>query len=160
MLIHSLAREGDSQGGGSPLVGGAALYAAWGEPARPGFPLWGNGKGDQTPCCRRLVPGSPRTAGVVDCRLLPGFASQFRTLNPSIQRLAPGGGTYRRSGRVRPDTEVLSAFSHTLSGEQSWPMQAISLPSSRSSIRIVDPRNPGRIRSLAICQCFPSHAIV
>jgi len=29
-------------------VGGAALFAAWGEPARPGFPLWGNGKGDST----------------------------------------------------------------------------------------------------------------
>ena len=27
-------------------MGGAALFAAWGEPARPGFPLWGNGKGD------------------------------------------------------------------------------------------------------------------
>jgi hypothetical protein len=49
---------GDTQGGGSPLVGGAGgidacqrfwlariVLPAWGEPARPGFPLGGNGKG-------------------------------------------------------------------------------------------------------------------
>jgi hypothetical protein len=49
---------GDTQGGGSPLVGGAAArgvpalfaggarVAAWGEPARPGFPPEGEtGKG-------------------------------------------------------------------------------------------------------------------
>jgi hypothetical protein len=27
-------------------VGGAALFAAWGEPSRPGFPRRGNGKGE------------------------------------------------------------------------------------------------------------------
>ena len=52
-------RPGDSQGGGSPLVGGAgsidgcqrfwlvhSVLPAWGEPARPGFPRRGNGKGE------------------------------------------------------------------------------------------------------------------
>ena len=27
-------------------MGGAALFAAWGEPSRPGFPRRGNGKGE------------------------------------------------------------------------------------------------------------------
>ncbi len=37
----SLARSfwGIAQGGLAPLAGGAAGFAAWGEPARPGFPL-------------------------------------------------------------------------------------------------------------------------
>jgi hypothetical protein len=43
----SLARSfGGSRKGACPLAGGAAFFAAWGEPARPGFPLWGNGKGE------------------------------------------------------------------------------------------------------------------
>ena len=56
--ISDRCRAGDAQGGGSPLVGGAAArsvttvwvgaqrVAAWGEPARPGLPPEGEtGKG-------------------------------------------------------------------------------------------------------------------
>ena len=45
-------RQGDRARGISaerfeiPLAGGAALLAAWGAPARPGFPRRGNGKGE------------------------------------------------------------------------------------------------------------------
>ena len=40
----------------TPLAGGAtALAAAWGEPSPPRLSPWGNGKGDQIPCCRRLL---------------------------------------------------------------------------------------------------------
>jgi hypothetical protein len=45
-------RQGDRARGISaerfeiPLAGGAAVWAAWGEPARPGFPRRGNGKGE------------------------------------------------------------------------------------------------------------------
>jgi hypothetical protein len=47
---------GNCARGRSPLAGGAAVFAAWGEHSRPGFP-WGNGKGerDSIPCCRRLL---------------------------------------------------------------------------------------------------------
>jgi hypothetical protein len=60
---------GDAQGGGSPLVGGAgcidacrrfllacSVLPAWGERAPPRLsPLGETGKGDQSPCCRRLI---------------------------------------------------------------------------------------------------------
>src|ERR1700722_12558200 len=36
---------GGFTGGRSLLVGGAAVFAAWGEPSCPGFPRRGNGKG-------------------------------------------------------------------------------------------------------------------
>src|ERR1700739_3236176 len=38
-------KHGGYTRGRSPLVGGAALFAAWGEPSHPGFPRRGNGKG-------------------------------------------------------------------------------------------------------------------
>ena len=59
---------GDAQGGGSPLVGGvggtdachrswlaSSVLPAWGEPSPPRLVLGGNGKGDQIPCCGRLI---------------------------------------------------------------------------------------------------------
>jgi len=42
----SASAFGGSRKGACPLAGGAAVFAAWGEPARPGVPLWGNGKGE------------------------------------------------------------------------------------------------------------------
>jgi hypothetical protein len=36
---------GGSRKGACPLAGGAAVFAAWGEPARPGFPFGETGKG-------------------------------------------------------------------------------------------------------------------
>src|SRR4051794_17491948 len=40
----SFARpSGGSRKGACPRAGGAAVFAARGEPARPGVPLWGNG---------------------------------------------------------------------------------------------------------------------
>jgi hypothetical protein len=45
-------------------VGGAAVFAAWGEPSRPGLP-WGNGKGDQIFAPARIgclcIAGSPQS---------------------------------------------------------------------------------------------------
>src|SRR5579863_9197958 len=41
---HNL-RFGGFTRGRSPLVGGAAFFAAWGEPSRPGLPLGETGKG-------------------------------------------------------------------------------------------------------------------
>jgi hypothetical protein len=48
----AIVQLGDRTRGLCPLVGGAAVLAAWGEPARPGFPLGETGKG--LPGCRRL----------------------------------------------------------------------------------------------------------
>ena len=45
-MFHSRELFGGSRKGACPLAGGAAVFAAWGEPARPSFPLWGNGKGE------------------------------------------------------------------------------------------------------------------
>jgi hypothetical protein len=38
-----------SRKGACPLAGGAAVFAAWGEPARPGFPFRETGKGSKIP---------------------------------------------------------------------------------------------------------------
>jgi hypothetical protein len=67
--IGTSVLAGDAQGGGSPLVGGAgcidacqrfllacSVLPAWGERAPPRLsPLGETGKGDQSPCCRRLI---------------------------------------------------------------------------------------------------------
>jgi len=39
-----------------------SVLPAWGEPARPGFPLGENGKGGKIPCCRRLMATPPTYA--------------------------------------------------------------------------------------------------
>ena len=66
--LEALAPIGGMRKGGSaerfetPLAGGAAA-AAWGEPARPGFPPGETGKGEiRLPCCRRqFAPGADGT---------------------------------------------------------------------------------------------------
>src|SRR5258708_4249287 len=66
---------GDTQGGGSPLVGGAGsigacqrvllargVLPAWGDPARPGLsPEGKRERGDPIPCCRRLILHAARS---------------------------------------------------------------------------------------------------
>lgn len=67
-MLCSIVLAGDAQGGGSPLVGGAgrtdacqplllarSVLRRGGNLTRPGLPLGETGKGDQIPCCRRLI---------------------------------------------------------------------------------------------------------
>lgn len=47
VTAESASGRGMHKGAAAPLVGGAAFFAAWGEPARPGLPPEGEtGKGE------------------------------------------------------------------------------------------------------------------
>ena len=80
---------GDAQGGGSPLVGGAAVFAAWGEPARPGFPPGGNGKGGLDASLPQADFSGAAAATFPACQ-----ARSLLMLKAFIHRLSPGRGTY------------------------------------------------------------------
>src|SRR5271157_409316 len=71
----------------NPSCGGSRpVLAAWGEPARPGFPPEGEtGKGEfQIPCCRRQLPVEPTAEG--------GFrVSPRKPLQPLESRNSPIG---------------------------------------------------------------------
>jgi hypothetical protein len=71
---------GGSRKGACPLAGGAAVFAAWGEPARPGFPLWGNGKG-----ALKIPSLLPQAMNSVYSRSIIYFTSIYFTSPPPIR---------------------------------------------------------------------------
>jgi hypothetical protein len=96
---------GDAQGGGSPLVGGAAAsmlasafcwraacFRRGGNHPRPSLPLGETGKGDQIPCCRRLIRGAElgSTPLVVHSRGIGLLVGKNRNFLVSIQPITSG----------------------------------------------------------------------
>src|SRR5579863_8882338 len=107
----------------------------------------------------RSFPGGETEKG----RSIPCAAGYFcfATLKCSIHLLCPGGGTCRRAGRLRSLViSHLTAFAHTVSVTNCSPIRVCSVPSSRSSTRIDDRRNPGRTAAFGICHRPPPHATV
>ena len=82
--------SGDPQGGGAPLVGGAALFAAWGEPSRPGFPLRGNGKGEiRFLAAAGAFPSLPTPIRPASIRTLHWSLRSGAIWGPQSQRVLP-----------------------------------------------------------------------
>ena len=108
-------------------MGGAALCAAWGEPARPGFPLGETGKGRSIPCCRRLfLLAGPRRSLI---HRLPPLM-----LNPFIHWLSPAAAhTVRRCFGFSP----LGRFLTDRQCTNRRRCAPAACQSSRSSTRIV-----------------------
>jgi hypothetical protein len=75
-----------SRKGACPLAGGAAVIAAWGEPARPGFPFRETGKGLKIPSLL------PQAMNSVYSRFNPSLHNRRFALLPFalfVERLAP-----------------------------------------------------------------------
>jgi len=81
--------------GACPLVGGAADSAAWGEPARPGFPFgkreWGEAS---LPCCRRRVIQGSSPSRLRYSAQPPTRPASIRTLQRAVR---PGAGWVSQS---------------------------------------------------------------
>jgi hypothetical protein len=78
---------GDRARGLALLRGGAAGFAAWGEPARPSFPFWGNGKGEL-----KIPSLLPQAMNSVYSRFNPSLHNRRFALLPFalfVEQLAP-----------------------------------------------------------------------